>query len=151
MSNTKFQHANLLGVLDYDFIPTPPPPLDIKVKLQVNYFTLGELQAVTIPGEAVSRLGLSIRSHLHSPHRMILGLTNNSLGYFVGKDEWNSGRNEGYEEGVSIDSDVGEKTKKKLIALIENSKKKPHVLERSQKKVFNLYEAIRGWTRKQLR
>src|SRR3989304_5969799 len=36
------------------------------------------------------------------PATMFFGLTNDTLGYFTPEDEWMSGRNNGYEETVSL-------------------------------------------------
>jgi hypothetical protein len=62
----------------------------------------GGLDALTAPGEVLTRLGQPLRERLTAPATMFLGLTNDSLGYFVPEDEWMSGRNEGYEETVSL-------------------------------------------------
>ena len=62
----------------------------------------GGLDALAAPGEVLTRLGLPLRKRLAAPATMFLGLTNDTLGYFVPKDEWMSGRNESYEETVSL-------------------------------------------------
>jgi hypothetical protein len=60
------------------------------------------LDVLTAPGEVLTRLGKPLRERLTAPATMFLGLTNDSLGYFVPEDEWMTGRNEGYEETVSL-------------------------------------------------
>lgn len=62
----------------------------------------GGLDALAAPGEVLTRLGLPLRERLTAPVTMFLGLTNDTLGYFVPQDEWMSGRNESYEETVSL-------------------------------------------------
>ena len=60
------------------------------------------LDALAAPGEVLTRLGTVLRGRLQAPATMILGLTNDSLGYFIPPDEWLTGRNGNYEETVSL-------------------------------------------------
>lgn len=78
-------------------------PWNQQVATHVTGIRLGEeVTAVTVPGEASTRLGLSIKAGMTSPARMIFGLTHDSLGYFIPADEWETGRNGNYEESVSL-------------------------------------------------
>jgi len=60
------------------------------------------LDALAAPGEVVTRLGTALRGRLQAPATMFLGLTNDTLGYFIPGDEWMTGRNGNYEESVSL-------------------------------------------------
>ncbi|MBI2913907.1 MAG: neutral/alkaline non-lysosomal ceramidase N-terminal domain-containing protein [Chloroflexi bacterium] len=60
------------------------------------------LDALTAPGEVVTRLGTALRGRLQTPATMFLGLTNDTLGYFIPRDEWMTGHNSNYEESVSL-------------------------------------------------
>jgi hypothetical protein len=92
--------AQRLGVLD-DRIDGPP--WNRRVTTSVAYLRLGaEVEAVAVPGEALTRLGLDLKARFDAPARMIFGQTGGSLGYFVPEDEWHTGRNRDYEESVSL-------------------------------------------------
>jgi|TARA_B100002003_G_scaffold3359_1_gene3180 hypothetical protein len=76
---------------------------DLTIKTSVARFNLGrEVEAVAVPGEASTRLGLAIKNELKAPVKLFLGLSGGSLGYFIPADEWESGRNGNYEESVSL-------------------------------------------------
>lgn len=73
------------------------------LRTRVSRLRIGDgLAALAAPGEVLTRLGLPLRQRLTAPATMFLGLTNDTLGYFVPQDEWMSGRNESYEESVSL-------------------------------------------------
>lgn len=70
------------------------------IHTSVTRISLGErptLEAVTIPGEAVTNLGLNVRAAIGGDYQCLLGETENTLGYLVQRQEWNSGRNGSYE------------------------------------------------------
>jgi len=52
-------------------------------------------------------LALPLKSSLSAPNRLFLGLTYDSLGYFLPEDEWMTGRNNNYEESVSVGRQAG--------------------------------------------
>jgi hypothetical protein len=73
------------------------------LRTRISRLRIGSgLDALAAPGEVLTRLGLPLRERLTAPATMFLGLTNDTLGYFVPEDEWMSGRNESYEETVSL-------------------------------------------------
>ena len=59
-------------------------------------------EALTIPGEVVTRLGIQIRGLMQSPHAFVLALTHDTLGVFLPWDEWMTGRNGNAEEAQSL-------------------------------------------------
>lgn len=87
-------------MLDYEVVMRDDKPY---LPSRVSFLRIGEsFQAVTLPGEALTRLGQQIRGQLSARYRILLGLTDDTLGYFVPADEWQTGRNEDYEESVSM-------------------------------------------------
>lgn len=67
-----------------------------------GYVGIGDgFEAIAAPGEMMTRLALPLREAMAAPHRMIFGLTQDALGYFIPEDEWMTGRNNNYEESVS--------------------------------------------------
>jgi hypothetical protein len=82
------------------FVPARGAPF---LRTRVSRLRVGDgLDALAAPGEVLTRLGVPLRERLTGRATMFLGLTNDSLGYFVPQDEWMSGRNESYEETVSL-------------------------------------------------
>lgn len=78
------------------------------VQTVVTAIALGrEAVAVTVPGEATTRLALPVKGGLKAPHRLVLGLTHDTLGYFLPADEWMAAPVSGYEESVSLGRDAG--------------------------------------------
>jgi hypothetical protein len=119
--NAIFKLAFRLKVLKYfvRFIDRKP-----HLDTAVNYFKLGEeLEAVTSPGESTTRNGLPVKEAMTAQHRLFLGLTGNTLGYFVPTDEWKKGRHHNYEEMISIDRGMGDRVRDSLITLIKDQSK----------------------------
>jgi hypothetical protein len=122
VTNANFKLANSLGFLDYDTIGSEN---DLGVHTQVRYFRLGrEIQGVAFPGESLTRNGLAIKEPMKAPFKLFLGLTTDSLGYFVPSDEWMTGRNDDYEEQVSMGRDAGDTARDTLLTLIEQGNQK---------------------------
>ena len=117
VTNQGFKALNDLGALDYDIEPVGA---GLGIRTQFTYFRLGsEVQAVAFPGEALTRTGLDIKSRMTSPFRLFLGLTTDTLGYFVKGDEWMMGHNDNYEESVSLGQTAGDNAIRILSEAIE--------------------------------
>lgn len=90
-----------------------------RVRTQCGYVSIGDaFEALAAPGEVLTRLALPLRAAMGSPHRMLLGLTHDSLGYFVPEDEWMTGRNNNYEESVSMGRRAGTALADALLAIV---------------------------------
>jgi hypothetical protein len=76
------------------------------------------LRGITAPGEALTRLGLPLKEALGSPYRLFLGLTYDTLGYLIPADEWMTGRNNNYEETVSLGREAGPTVSAALLDLL---------------------------------
>jgi len=117
VDNVLFKAAALLGILMFDFEMNG---LDQKVTTQATYFRLGSaIQGVAFPGEPLTRLGLAIKEHMQAPHKLILGNSGDALGYFVPSDEWQTGKNDNYEESVSMGKTAGDTARDKITPLID--------------------------------
>jgi hypothetical protein len=106
------------GIIYYDFMARG----DVySITTQTSYMRLGgQLQLVAFPGESLTRNGLPVKDMMSAPHRMVLGLATDSLGYFVPSDEWMTGLNDNYEESVSVSMSTGDTTRDILFELIAN-------------------------------
>lgn len=60
------------------------------------------VELLTVPGEALTSLGLQLRGVLGGTEQVVAGLTQNSLGYLVPRAEFD----DGYEETVSLGPDT---------------------------------------------
>ena len=115
VTNPLFILADAIGVLDYDFNEE-----DNSVDMQASYFRIGDtVQGVAFPGESLTNNGLPIKAAMTAPFHLFLGLTGDTLGYFIPTDEWLTGRNGNYEETISINKFVGDTTRDILVALIQ--------------------------------
>jgi hypothetical protein len=114
VTNETFLFAAQAGILDYEF--------DLRgsaITTQTAYFRFGDqLQLLAFPGESLTRNGLPVREVMGAPHQAIMGLSGDSLGYFVPSDEWNTGLNDNYEESVSVGMAAGDTTRDVMIELI---------------------------------
>ena len=100
VDNTVLALAHSLGIIS---AKSEGPPWSMTVESRVGVFSLGQqVQAVAVPGEAMTRLGRTIKLDMQAPAKLFLGLTGGSLGYFIPADEWQSDRNDNYEESVSM-------------------------------------------------
>ncbi|MFZ6180465.1 hypothetical protein [Nannocystis pusilla] len=116
VDNLLFQIAAQLGILQFDF---ESMGLSQVVTTQSTYFRLGtQVQGVAFPGESLTRNGLAIKENMKAPHKMILGNTGDALGYFIPSDEWQTGKNDNYEETVSLGKTAGDTARDKINALV---------------------------------
>ena len=116
VDNALFQLASLLGILEYDFETKDNQQ---EVTTQSTYFRLGtRVQGLAFPGESLTRNGLEIKAAMKAPHRVILGNTGDALGYFVPSDEWQTGKNDNYEESVSLGKTAGDNARDNVVPLI---------------------------------
>jgi hypothetical protein len=83
-----------------------------------GYISIGDVSVLMAPGEVLTRLALPLRGALPGRHRMIFGQAHETLGYFLPEDEWMSGRNNNYEESVSLGRRAGPALADALLASI---------------------------------
>lgn len=122
VSNRLFTLALNLGLIDYEYEGGPVQGYTIRTR--ANYFRLGgQVQGVAFPGESLTRNAEPIKGSMTAPFKLFFGLSGDTLGYFVPTDEWETGRNGDYEEGVSLDKFAGDITRDKLIDLINGDPK----------------------------
>lgn len=93
------------------------------LRTQCGYFRIGEaVEAFAAPGEVLTRLAAPLRASMAAPHRLFFGLTHDTLGYFLPEDEWMApGRNNNYEESVSMGRRAGPALADALLAMVPHS------------------------------
>ncbi len=120
VENVLFQLAAAIDLLDYSFSNAGG---DLSVMASSTYVRLGEeLQFVSFPGEPVTRTGLEIKSTMTTPHQAVLGNTGPAYGYFILGDEWMTGRNDDYEESISLHETAGDLAVEALMDLVESDR-----------------------------
>ena len=116
VTNTGFQGLWNAGILDYDGFNENNM---LSIDTQGGYFRLGtNLQGVAFPGEALTRTGLDIKMPMKADFKLFLGLTTDSLGYFIKSDEWMTGRNGNYEENVSMGQTAGDRAIQMMVEAV---------------------------------
>lgn len=101
LSNWQFQLAWSIGWLRYQQAWAGVVPV---MRTRVSVIRLGDVTLLTAPGEVTTRLAQRL-----AEADVLLGLTHDSLGYLIPRDEWQTGRNENYEESVSLGPQAGER------------------------------------------
>lgn len=77
LQNWRFKLALLLGIIP-DFRKSNDDWL-----LEINYLRLGELEIMTIPGEAFPNIGKDLRKEMKTPYKIICGLCQGAYGYIM--------------------------------------------------------------------
>jgi hypothetical protein len=91
------------------------------LQTRCGYLRLGDdVEAFCAPGEVLTRLVLPLRQSLGARHRLFLGLSQDTLGYFLPEDEWMTGRNRNYEESVSMGKHGGTVLAGALLSLVQH-------------------------------
>ncbi len=88
-----------------------------RVVTEMAHLRLGDAELVTVPGELLPELSFEILSKMDGYPRMIIGLTNDELGYIVPGYDFRAGS---YEESMSVGPAIGPMVKDQAIRLIEN-------------------------------
>jgi len=91
--NTSLIKAARAGVVKREV--GDPPTLDTEVSvLELRPFA----SVATLPGEPLPAVGLRVKEMLGTPHRFLVSLCNDEIGYIIDRDEWDPNR---YEESMS--------------------------------------------------
>lgn len=115
VENTRFILAHFLGLTQEDI---SGPLWNVTAHARLSIIQLGDqVEAIALPGAAITRLGLAIKSNSPAPVQLMMGLSGGALGYFIPEDEWASGRNENYEESASLGPHIGQDIHNMLRAL----------------------------------
>jgi hypothetical protein len=81
---------------------------DYVAPVQVNLVNLGDAQMLTIPGEALPNIGYYLKRNMGGEHNMILGLTNDAIGYILVPEDFESFKRYEYITRTSMGEMTGE-------------------------------------------
>ena len=94
---------------------------DRTITVRVNLLNIGNLQVLTIPGEALPNIGCYLQRKMRGEHAMLFGLTNEALGYILTKVDFRSFPRYDYVSRTSLGEMTGEILLEHWLALIERS------------------------------
>jgi len=100
-----------------------------KVTTQMNVVNLGNVQILTIPGEALPNIGYYLKRKMRGEHNLLFGLTNDAFGYILTKEDYNSFKRYDYISRTSLGEQTGEILVAEALKLI-NDCPRPEVLEK---------------------
>ncbi len=90
-----------------------------KVQTELHLIRFGEVEMVTIPGEALPKVGLAIKGYMTAKYKILIGLGNDELGYIIPKEDFDPSK---YEESMSVGPKAAPLIKAKLKTLITGEK-----------------------------
>lgn len=91
------------------------------VSTQINLLNIGEIQALTIPGEALPNIGYYLKRHMKTSQPFLFGLTNDAFGYILTKEDYNSFDRYKYITRTSLGEMTGEIYEKEALKMIEEN------------------------------
>jgi hypothetical protein len=100
-----------------------------KVTTQMNLVNLGNVQILTIPGEALPNIGYYLKRKMRGEHNLLFGLTNDAFGYILTKEDYNSFKRYDYISRTSLGEQTGEILVAEALKFI-NDCPRPEVLEK---------------------
>ncbi len=90
------------------------------VETEVNRFTIGPAEFLTIPGEALPNVGFFLKRHMTGQPKFLLGLTSDFLGYILTPEDYGLKLYE-YETSVSVGSQMEPLMLRALLGLMPGS------------------------------
>jgi hypothetical protein len=79
-----------------------------RIAVPQHLLRVGDAWMLTVPGEALPNIGFYLKRQMGVPHALILGLTNEALGYMMSRADYESFAVYEYITATSISEDAGE-------------------------------------------
>jgi putative sterol carrier protein len=114
MENEGFKAGMEAGVLPMRLTP------EGEIETEVTHITVGPMEFVTIPGEALPNIGLMLKRHMTGRPRFIIGLCDDELGYILAQEDWGLALYE-YETSMSVGSTMGRVMGDALLEMISGT------------------------------
>jgi hypothetical protein len=80
---------------------------DHSISTRMNLVNLGNVQIVTIPGEALPNIGYYLKRKMKGEHTLLFGLTNDAFGYILTEVDFNSFKRYEYVSRTSLGERTG--------------------------------------------
>ena len=97
----------LWGVVKYSPLKYPHRE-DRTIETQLNLLQIGDVQVLTIPGEALPNIGFYLKRKMTGQHNLLFGLTNDAFGYILTKEDFDSFERYKYISRVSLGERTGD-------------------------------------------
>ena len=91
---------------------------DFVASIPINVVNLGNAQMLSLPGEVLPNIGYYLKRKMLGEHNLLLGLTNDHLGYILLKEDWNSFKRYDYITESSMGEMTGEILIEEGLALV---------------------------------
>lgn len=92
-----------------------------KIKTRIHLLNIGDVQVLTIPGEALPNIGFYLRRKMKSDKPFLFGLTNDALGYILVKEDFNSFKRYDYISRTSLGEMTGDIFVSEALGLIDTN------------------------------
>jgi len=96
---------------------------DRSIATQINLVNLGNVQILTIPGEALPNIGFYLKRNMDGKHNLLFGLTNDAFGYILTKVDFRSFPRYDYVSRTSLGEMTGEILIENTLELVGKSPK----------------------------
>lgn len=97
-----------------------PHNADRSITTTINLVNLGDVQILTVPGEALPNIGFYLKRKMTGQHNLLFGLTNDAFGYILTEVDYNSFPRYDYISRTSLGEQTGEIFIRQALELIEN-------------------------------
>ncbi len=97
---------------------------DDVIETEVNRFTIGKAEFITLPGEVLPTIGMYLKRKMTGTWKFQLGLTCDALGYILTPEDYGQELYK-YETSVSIGESMGRIMEENLLSLIAAGAQKP--------------------------
>lgn len=114
LQNQQFKLAAQAGLFAEPVLQTD------EVTTDVMHITLGTIEMVTLPGEALPNIGFQLKRHMKGNPKMVIGLANDELGYILSEADYGLEIYR-YETSMSVGEKVGRIVTDKLLAMIQQA------------------------------
>jgi hypothetical protein len=104
-------------------LPDAPAASDGKLTTQMNLINLGNIQILTIPGEALPNIGYYLKRKMRGVHNLLFGLTNDAFGYILTKEDFDSFKRYAYVSRTSLGERTGEILVEEALKLVNDCPK----------------------------
>lgn len=102
MRNRTFEYAFRQGILHREQVESAT----MKLRAEVNAFSIGPAGFVSAPGELFPSLDFTIKSLMREKYKFVLTLANDELGYMMTKEQFHD-ETYAYEQSMSLGEDTG--------------------------------------------
>jgi len=94
------------------------PLIQGRIASELFHLRLGDAEILTIPGELLPEVSFEILDRMRGYPRLIVGLTNDQLGYMIPGYDFNEGE---YEESMSVGPAIGPMVRDQAIRIIDSA------------------------------